>query len=62
MNGRKRCFGCAHYRKIIGGEFGCNYFFDMGKLRNCPVENCDKKENDPKKLKEFEQRSKEEFS
>ena len=62
MNGRKRCFGCAHYRKIIGGELGCNFYFDTGKLRNCSPEDCRQKETDQKKLKEFERRSKEEFS
>lgn len=62
MNGRKNCSGCAHYRRIIGNEFGCNYFFDTNEFRNCPVEDCDKKETDPNKLLEFKQKSKEEFS
>ena len=39
------CKGCVYYRPLSGGgpTLCCHYALDSGKLRDCPVENCEKK-------------------
>ena len=41
----KTCRGCVYYRPLSWGEptLCCHYALDSGKLRDCPVENCEKK-------------------
>lgn len=61
MRDRKSCYGCIHYRPIIGNERGCNYFFDVGKLRNVPAEECTFKNTDIEELRRLEKEEKELF-
>lgn len=56
MTNRKSCLGCIHHRPIIGIEKGCNYYFDTGKLRNEPVEDCHHKNTDLKELRRLERK------
>jgi len=46
----KNCKGCIYYRKIgvlNGYIYGCHYCVDTGNLRECPSNNCNKKDTNP---------------
>lgn len=43
MNDRIICKDCIYYYSITRDMKGCNYCCVTGKLRNCPVEQCNKK-------------------
>lgn len=42
----EKCLGCRHLRPWNNsgqhGYFACHYILDVGKMRGCPPEECDK--------------------
>lgn len=40
------CKGCYHWRELGDGHKACHYSLDMGELRGCRADVCDKKRSD----------------
>lgn len=47
MDREKNCVGCIYWRHFCGRGssemFACHYILDVGKMRGCAVEECNKR-------------------